>query len=364
MNTHRRTDIAIDAHARPWPFEALKHATHQDDFWRSYLAGLWNGGHIPFSVHLAIFVEPFLSYVLDGRKTVESRFSCVRCPPYRRVQRGDVVLLKASGGPVVGLFQVGQAWCYRLDPQSWQMIRREFADALCAQDPGFWAARQKASFATLMQVERVFRFDPVPWQKRDRRGWVVLRVGEQATLFEDLMKNTVLAFVGGIASGKSTLSSGVAGALGCPRVSFGDYVRHITQLRGLDASRENWQAVGESLVRNELQQFCAAVLAEAPWKPGSALVIDGVRHVDVVGALKSLVSPSSLRLIYVDVDDANRQQRLRDRSPKEQFVNRLDQHSTEVQVGQDLRRLADLVVDGTRSPEELVREITAWAASP
>ena len=48
----------------------------------------------PFSVHLAILLEPYLQYILDGTKTVESRFSKNRIAPYNMVEPGDVVLLK------------------------------------------------------------------------------------------------------------------------------------------------------------------------------------------------------------------------------------------------------------------------------
>jgi dephospho-CoA kinase len=361
MNKRGGEDSAPERHSQPLPFETVKRAVKGDGFWEPYLRALWNGRRQAFSVHLGVFVEPYLSYLLEGHKTVESRFSAVRCPPYRRVQRGDVLLLKLSGGAVVGICQVGQTWFYRLDPRSWQTIRKEFTEALCAQDPGFWESRQGASFATIMQVENVRRIDPIPWIKRDRRGWVVLRPGYEATLFEDLMTNTVLAFSGGIQSGKSTVSTGVAKALGSARVSFGNYVRTITQLRGLEDCRENWQAVGESLIQEDLNQFCAAVLAQAPWEPGGPLVVDGVRHVEVAQALKALVSPSGLRLIYIDADEKSRERRLREGCPDDKPLAELEHHSTEVQVKTELRRLADLVVDGTRSPEELIREIAAWA---
>ncbi len=267
MSSRHGSTTAGRSHSQPSPFDAVKRAVNGDDYWGAYLRTLWNGRRHRFSVHLAIFVEPFLGYVLDGQKTVESRFSAVRCPPYRRVRRGDVLLLKLSGGPVVGLCQVGQTWFYRLDPSSWRTIRKEFTQALCAQDPIFWKSRKTASFATLMQVENVRRIGPIPWVKRDRRGWVVLRPRYEATLSEDLVKSTVLAFSGGIRSGKSTLSTGVAEALGCRRVSFGDYVRAITQVRGLENCRENWQAVGESLIREDLNQFCGAVSRKPPGSP-------------------------------------------------------------------------------------------------
>jgi hypothetical protein len=125
------------------------------------------------SLHMAVLVEPYMQFLLDGQKTVESRFSVHRVPPYRCVEAGDVVLVKASGGPVVGAFTASAVWYYRLDLSSWQDVRREFAAALCAQDR-FWEERSAASFATLVRVSDVGRLPPVAVPKRDRRGWVVL----------------------------------------------------------------------------------------------------------------------------------------------------------------------------------------------
>jgi len=129
----------------------------------------------PVAVHLAVFNQPYLDFVLEGRKTVESRFSAIRCAPYQRVRTGDVLLLKPAGGPIVGLCLVQHVWFYALDRSSWQDVRRTFAKELCAQDPDFWQAREHAQFATLMRVSKPTTIQAVECEKRDRRGWVVLR---------------------------------------------------------------------------------------------------------------------------------------------------------------------------------------------
>ncbi|MEB3885519.1 ASCH domain-containing protein [Lyngbya sp. CCY1209] len=145
-----------------------------DNFWENYLKQLMSQDAVPFSLHLAIFVEPYLQFVLEGKKTVESRFSTRRFAPYNKVQKGDVVLLKRSSGPILGICQISYVWFYELDPQSWHTIRQEFSQALCAQDPEFWKAREAASYATLMRVNNVKAIEPIKFTKRDRRGWVVL----------------------------------------------------------------------------------------------------------------------------------------------------------------------------------------------
>ena len=152
----------------------LRSAVQGDQFWESYLERLNSPNSVPFALHSAILVEPYLQFILDGKKTVESRFSTRRFAPYNRVDKGDVVLLKQSSGPIVGVCQVACAWFYQLDPESWQTIREDFAADLCAQDPDFWKEREAASFATLMRIRHVKSIEPIKFAKRDRRGWVVL----------------------------------------------------------------------------------------------------------------------------------------------------------------------------------------------
>lgn len=146
----------------------------KDKFWQERLNTFLLNEHNPNSIHLAVFVEPYLQFVLDGRKTIESRFSSHRCAPYQKVQDGDILLLKRSSGPVVGLCEVTSVWFYHLDPESWKTIKREFAEALCAQDPTFWESRRHASYATLMRIQHVYPITPVNFVKSDRRGWVLL----------------------------------------------------------------------------------------------------------------------------------------------------------------------------------------------
>ncbi len=126
------------------------------------------------AVHLAVFVEPYLRYVLNGVKTLESRFSKNRCPPYGRVKAGDFMLLKRSGGPVVGSCRVTHVWFFELDAARREEVRARFAEGLCVRDEGFWEARRAAAFASIMEIADVRTFDPFPCKKQDRRGWVIL----------------------------------------------------------------------------------------------------------------------------------------------------------------------------------------------
>ena len=153
--------------------DTISHAVKDNTYWNNFFTTK-NLDNIPCRIHLAIFVEPYLSYILQGKKTVESRFSLNRIAPYQKASKGDIIILKRSGGPVFGLCEISAVWSYHLDPKSWKHIRKEFTKSLCAQDPDFWNRRSHASYATLMGIKNVITIDPVNWKKRDRRGWVIL----------------------------------------------------------------------------------------------------------------------------------------------------------------------------------------------
>jgi hypothetical protein len=166
--------------------EVLDECLSEHAFWKPNSSTDKDGVTGPRSVHLAIFVEPFLRFLLEGQKTVESRFSIHRRPPFGRVQAGDIVLVKESGGPIVAVAQVSDVWYYELDPNAREFIRTRFAKQLCVE-PEFWESKADSCYATLMQFSRVDRLQPISCTKRDRRGWVVLASssGQESLFSED-----------------------------------------------------------------------------------------------------------------------------------------------------------------------------------
>lgn len=131
-----------------------------------------NDGEV--SLHLAVLVEPFLGWLLDGSKTIESRFSRVRCAPYGALAEGDVVAVKKTGGAVTGAFQAGQVSSWQLTPSRVTDLRERFAAQIRALDDEFWDQRLDCSYATLVQVSNVRTVPGLLFPKKDRRGWVRL----------------------------------------------------------------------------------------------------------------------------------------------------------------------------------------------
>ena len=140
----------------------LRVSLHDDPFWSPFFRDRDLQERSDWALHVAVFQEPFLTYVFEGRKRVESRFSRNQVAPFGEVHTGDVIALKRVGGPIVGICLASTTWSYRLDPRTWSQIRERFAPLLCAENEEFWSSRKDARFATLISIDRVQRLPRRP----------------------------------------------------------------------------------------------------------------------------------------------------------------------------------------------------------
>ena len=177
------------------------------------------------------------------------------------------------------------------------------------------------------------------------------------------MSSVIVAFSGAIGAGKSSISKAVAQGLGWSRVSFGDYVRITANQRGLAETRESLQQVGTSLIEAGWENFCRSVLSQAEWQIGQSLIVDGVRHVEALETLRRITAPSEVVLVLVELSESERKLRLEEAGAPIESLDQWASHSTEVQVGTALPRVADLVIDGSRPLGEVARQVKEWVRS-
>ena len=129
-------------------------------------------------VHLAILREPFASYVLEGSKTVESRFSTRRARPVGEIDEGDWLLIKTPSRPVIGVCRVSAVWHYSITPESFTELLAPYASALRIDTSPFWKSRMISGYVSLLRLSEPRRIPPIPCRKRDRRGWVTLAAAQ------------------------------------------------------------------------------------------------------------------------------------------------------------------------------------------
>jgi hypothetical protein len=170
--------------------------------------------------------------------------------------------------------------------------------------------------------------------------------------------NCVFAFGGCSKSGKTTLGHMFARELGVGFASFGDYVRKEATRRGLtNPSHGDVQEVGLSLVATDLRRFCELVLADSGFVPGQGLVIDGIRHLDTVRVLKTLVSPQLLKVVYLENSLADR---LKRSSLTSEELEKRDSHPVEAETAA-IKHIADLVLDTSAPMEDSFARLCGWA---
>ena len=156
---------------------ALEGRVRGDSFWGGYLPRVL-APECDRGLHLGVFGKPYLSAVLGGRKTLESRFSKRRIAPFGVVSPGDVILVKEVAGPIRGLVLAQYVWFFYLGLSPIRTIRERFEAGICA-DASFWERNREARFATVIQLAEPFAIRPLDCGKRDRRGWVALRPRER-----------------------------------------------------------------------------------------------------------------------------------------------------------------------------------------
>lgn len=126
--------------------------------------------------HLAIFKGNGAELILSGKKTIESRFSKRKDPPFALLACGDLVYIKPSGKDIIGQFKVKKVIFY--DGLTWDDIldiKERFGKEI-ALDESYWGSKNNAKYGSLIFIGESSRFitSPIKIPKKDLRGWVVL----------------------------------------------------------------------------------------------------------------------------------------------------------------------------------------------
>ena len=176
------------------------------------------------------------------------------------------------------------------------------------------------------------------------------------------VKSKIIGFAGPIGVGKSSLSQAVAGKLSWKLVSSGQFLRDEASRRGLDpSSRRVLQDLGQKYIEEDRENFCRKLLEAGDWNPGDNLIVDAIRHVEVIEVLKNLTAPSELKLVHVLLDE--RARRARAAPLERESLDSSDSHPVESQAWDLLAKVADITIDGSDPLEDQVNRITGWVST-
>ncbi len=125
------------------------------------------------TIHLGIFSEPYLAYMLEGKKTIESRFSKNKIIPYNQITKDDVVIVKQSSGNVLGYFTIKDVLFFDLNTISIGKIKSKYNKQLCV-DENFWISKKNSNYATLIIIDKLFKLKPFHVSKKGLQTWIKL----------------------------------------------------------------------------------------------------------------------------------------------------------------------------------------------
>ncbi len=135
------------------------------------------GAAIVVRQHVAI-VHPWVARaLLDGTKTIESRFSRDKRPPFGRVAKGAEVYFRVAGGGYAVRARVMRVQCLEhLTPERVAQLEAEHRARIGGSD-AYWQTARAARCVTLVHLRRCEPVDEGPIldrQRGDRRAWFVL----------------------------------------------------------------------------------------------------------------------------------------------------------------------------------------------
>jgi ASC-1-like (ASCH) protein len=132
--------------------------------------------------HVAILKDAPLEKILNGRKTIESRWLANKSAPWGRVAAGDTVFFKRSGGDVEARARVNDVRQYEnVDDHLASAIIKTHGTALAIDENslGQWHNRAKTR-CCLLFLDDITHIEPFPIDKEGfgaMSAWLCLRDG-------------------------------------------------------------------------------------------------------------------------------------------------------------------------------------------
>lgn len=126
-------------------------------------------------LHLAVFSPGFIRKIFTGQKSIDGRFSKIRCMPYAAIEKGDLVFMKKSGAKVVGYFLAGKIQFFEdLTKKKLKSIVKKHWNELALSNE-FWSKRKNSKYLTLIEIKRPTKFRiPIVVKKKSLSGWISL----------------------------------------------------------------------------------------------------------------------------------------------------------------------------------------------
>jgi hypothetical protein len=124
--------------------------------------------------HLAVLSQPYLNRILSGEKTIESRFCKVKSAPFHKANPDDIIILKETSGPILGVALVSKTeFIGPMLPDQVREIMDSHQNALTL-DEAFKKLKENSKYVSLLWVSQAIPTPPITLHKSNRQSWIVL----------------------------------------------------------------------------------------------------------------------------------------------------------------------------------------------
>jgi ASC-1-like (ASCH) protein len=120
--------------------------------------------------HLAIMRNPYLRMIIDGKKTIESRFTVNKIAPFHKVSKGDVIYFKQSGKQDIVLAATVTKAEYYEGAIAFETLRKYQSEI--GIDEEYIQKKSKAKYLSLFWLEYVRWVKCIHFVKHDQRTWL------------------------------------------------------------------------------------------------------------------------------------------------------------------------------------------------
>ncbi|MBX2853123.1 MAG: hypothetical protein KTR15_15420 [Phycisphaeraceae bacterium] len=126
-------------------------------------------------IHVAILKPGYIDAILEGRKTIESRLTKAMQPPHGRVEPGERLFFKASGGPFMATALAGGVQLFEdLQAGGLKCLRKRYNKQIGGDDT-YWELKKDSRLATLIELKQAEPIDVGPKYKvAYMKAWYVL----------------------------------------------------------------------------------------------------------------------------------------------------------------------------------------------
>ena len=124
--------------------------------------------------HIAILRQQFFNMVLNGEKTIESRWSMNKTAPYGKIKQNDLILLKETGKNVTACAVADKVVFYELTPQKVEEIRLKFGKQIGTDKFEDWQSTLNKKYCTLIWLKDVKKIPEIKVKRSNGAGWIVV----------------------------------------------------------------------------------------------------------------------------------------------------------------------------------------------